>query len=324
MKKEADCKSPLSSDTDVHLTPMQIAYQRYLDRERSNTDRRWCAVVVHINELLEDAAERGVIEGGPVLVLEQEEMLKTVDTFHDVSPARLRHDGHKRKGRSLDTSEAHELDLIEHFLAGEFDKEFCFQHALERARGGDWFPLWGYFNECVRPGICASLAINFGVYVCDGTVEDADDILQDAWEKTLQHFPRLVFDDHYRFFGWFKRLASNRVMDIIRRRSPFYELNLEDKVAEYFGAYAVFRATDIERALEIRRMLLAMESQTQRDVIILKYFLGYTNLDVARILGGKTEGSIKSLQHRALGALGRMIELIDSEGESLKRTRIKH
>jgi RNA polymerase sigma-70 factor (ECF subfamily) len=41
-------------------------------------------------------------------------------------------------------------------------------------------------------------------------------------------------------------------------------------------------------------------------VIILKFVEGLSNAEVAQILG-KTEGAVKSLQHRALNALHRLM-----------------
>jgi DNA-directed RNA polymerase specialized sigma24 family protein len=41
-------------------------------------------------------------------------------------------------------------------------------------------------------------------------------------------------------------------------------------------------------------------------VLTLKFVFNFQNADVAKILG-KTEGAIKSLQHRALGSLQKQI-----------------
>jgi RNA polymerase sigma-70 factor (ECF subfamily) len=51
----------------------------------------------------------------------------------------------------------------------------------------------------------------------------------------------------------------------------------------------------------------------QRTVVALKFFEGLSNLEAAKVMG-KTEGAIKSLQYRALGALRR--ELVEMWGES--------
>ena len=48
--------------------------------------------------------------------------------------------------------------------------------------------------------------------------------------------------------------------------------------------------------------LIARLSPEQRQVLTLKFLFGFANAEVAGILG-KTEGAVKSLQHRALATL---------------------
>jgi RNA polymerase sigma-70 factor, ECF subfamily len=47
-------------------------------------------------------------------------------------------------------------------------------------------------------------------------------------------------------------------------------------------------------------------SQAQREVLTLKFAFGFSNADVAAILG-KREGAIKSLQHRAFVTLQKQL-----------------
>jgi RNA polymerase sigma-70 factor (ECF subfamily) len=48
--------------------------------------------------------------------------------------------------------------------------------------------------------------------------------------------------------------------------------------------------------------LIERLSAEQRQVLTLKFLFGFANTDVAGILG-KSEGAVKSLQHRALASL---------------------
>jgi RNA polymerase sigma-70 factor (ECF subfamily) len=48
--------------------------------------------------------------------------------------------------------------------------------------------------------------------------------------------------------------------------------------------------------------LIGRLSAEQRQVLTLKFLFGFANAEVAGILG-KTEGAVKSLQHRALASL---------------------
>ena len=47
-------------------------------------------------------------------------------------------------------------------------------------------------------------------------------------------------------------------------------------------------------------------SDEQREVLTLKFVFNFANADVATILG-KSEGAVKSLQHRALAALQKQV-----------------
>jgi RNA polymerase sigma-70 factor (ECF subfamily) len=66
------------------------------------------------------------------------------------------------------------------------------------------------------------------------------------------------------------------------------------------------RAVDRRLAAECLSAALGHLTEDQRQVILLKFMEDMTNVQVAEILG-KTEGAVKSLQHRALAALRRAI-----------------
>lgn len=58
-------------------------------------------------------------------------------------------------------------------------------------------------------------------------------------------------------------------------------------------------------AIEVREALQALTPE-QRQVILLKYLEGMTNHEVAELMG-KSVGAVKSLQHRALNALHKIL-----------------
>jgi RNA polymerase sigma-70 factor (ECF subfamily) len=59
-----------------------------------------------------------------------------------------------------------------------------------------------------------------------------------------------------------------------------------------------------ERALDRGQIQIALKylTESQRQVIVLKFIEGFDNVSIARILG-RSEGAVKSLQHRALNSL---------------------
>jgi len=98
---------------------------------------------------------------------------------------------------------------------------------------------------------------------------------------------------------WLYRLAHNRLVDYFRQHR---DLPLPDEVD---------MATDEPEALgihaqELRAALLRL-TPDQQQVIVLKFLEGLSNAEIAAALR-KPEGAVKSLQHRALESLRRLLE----------------
>ena len=110
------------------------------------------------------------------------------------------------------------------------------------------------------------------------------------------------------FSAWLYRIAGNLTADYYRkrRRQPL-EVCLEDQLT------LPARIPDPECTAEAHelsaQLAQALEGlgEEQRLVVIGKFGDNMSNLQIAHWLG-KTEGAVKSLQHRALRALGRLLE----------------
>jgi RNA polymerase sigma-70 factor (ECF subfamily) len=106
------------------------------------------------------------------------------------------------------------------------------------------------------------------------------------------------------FGAWMFRIARNRIIDLHRRRKRRGEVDLSETIASSLANPHVLA----ERAIERGQLQVALKHLTpeQRQVIVLKFIEGYDNRSIGQIMG-RSEGAIKSLQHRALGALKRII-----------------
>ena len=107
------------------------------------------------------------------------------------------------------------------------------------------------------------------------------------------------------FSAWLFRIAHNLAVDHFRTRR---RVLVEDEVPEPSGEE---ESSAEERALDSigqAGMLGLIEelSAEQRQVLTLKFVFGFGNLAIAGVLG-KTEGAVKSLQHRALASLERQL-----------------
>ena len=114
--------------------------------------------------------------------------------------------------------------------------------------------------------------------------------------------------DHLRAYLY--RVAHNLVMDLFRGKTSLLEnADLESLPLESDkpGPEAEV-ISDVEGA-RARRMLWLLTAE-QRQVIVLKFYEGLTNKEVAASLE-KPVGAVKSLQHRALQSLRRIYERED-------------
>lgn len=137
-----------------------------------------------------------------------------------------------------------------------------------------------------------------------GDVQAAEDLASDVMLKMLESIQKYNFRG-LPFGAWVFRIARNRLIDLHRRRKRRGEVDLSEKLA---GTLASPESM-AERALERGQLQVALKHLTdeQRQVIVLKFIQGFDNRSVGRIMG-RSEGAVKSLQHRALGALRRVLQ----------------
>lgn len=142
------------------------------------------------------------------------------------------------------------------------------------------------------------------VYYRVGNSALAEDLTGDIFVKML-HGIHSYSVQGVPFSAWLYRIARNRVIDHMRRQPEKAELSLEEARVETIAS----GETSLEQALQRDELLKAVQVLTgdQRQVIILKFIDDLDNATIASVLG-KTEGAVKSLQHRALDTLRQHIK----------------
>ena len=107
------------------------------------------------------------------------------------------------------------------------------------------------------------------------------------------------------FSAWLFRIAHNVAMDHFRASK---RVQPEEEVPEPIGSEQLSAEVAAMRSIGRQSMLQMIESLSpeQQQVLTLKFVFGFGNAEVASILG-KTEGAVKSLQHRALASLQKQI-----------------
>lgn len=128
-----------------------------------------------------------------------------------------------------------------------------------------------------------------------------------AEDLTAEVFVRMVSKIHtYRaaspLLAWLYTIARNLITDHYRQASRKTHLIERTAMSPIDPAAEAHRRM---REAELRTALKRL-TEEQRQVVILKFIERRSNLQIASLLG-KTEGAIKSLQHRALDSLRRLL-----------------
>lgn len=142
------------------------------------------------------------------------------------------------------------------------------------------------------------------IYYRVGNQSDAEDLSADVFLKAWQAI------DRYRqqgvpFRAWLLRIANNLVID--RYRTAKERVTLDELMADSSLENDPVAAAEMKLAKdELRSAILRLKREHQQ-VIILRFVDGLSNAEVAAAMG-KSEGSVRVIQHRALRELRGLLE----------------
>jgi RNA polymerase sigma-70 factor (ECF subfamily) len=137
-----------------------------------------------------------------------------------------------------------------------------------------------------------------------GNKHDAEDLTTQTFLKMLESIKRFRWQSAP-FSAWLFRIAHNLAMDHFRARRRWQP---EEDVPEPPGSEEPSAEFEAMQSIGRQSMMELIDklSPEQQQVLTLKFVFNFANADVATILE-KTEGAIKSLQHRALASLQKQI-----------------
>ncbi|HEX4323975.1 MAG TPA: sigma-70 family RNA polymerase sigma factor [Gaiellaceae bacterium] len=142
------------------------------------------------------------------------------------------------------------------------------------------------------------------LHVSVGNRHDAEDLTTQTFLKMLEKIGGFKWQSAP-FSAWLFRIAHNLAMDHFRARRRWQP---EEEVPEPPGEEEPSAELTAMQTIGRESMLKLIEhlSPEQQQVLTLKFVFNLPNAEVAAILD-KTEGAIKSLQHRALASLQKQI-----------------
>jgi RNA polymerase sigma-70 factor (ECF subfamily) len=130
------------------------------------------------------------------------------------------------------------------------------------------------------------------------TEADALDISQDAFIKAYRHIKK--FKSGNDFFPWFYKILKNLCLDWLKKNKNVNRIPLEN--IRLPGSSQPDNNVKICLWKEIEELSL-----DQREIIVLRYFQGFTYQEIARILN-KPLGSVMSSLHYAKKNLRKKME----------------
>ncbi len=167
---------------------------------------------------------------------------------------------------------------------------------LERARAFDPQAL-GELYDLYSPGLYKY------AYRLLGDADKAEDCLSDTFSRFLQAVKAGKGPREY-LQAYLYRIAHNWITDHYRRRPP-PTFSLEDELGCVDESHPEKEAARRMEQEQVRAALFHLTPE-QRQVVVLKFVEGWNNEAIASMID-KPVGAVKSLQHRALEALRRML-----------------
>jgi RNA polymerase sigma-70 factor (ECF subfamily) len=178
------------------------------------------------------------------------------------------------------------------------DELQTFDQVLAAARAGD---------ESAWSAIYRELAPRVLSYLRARRASDVDDLLGEVFMSVARDIGRFTGNESD-LRAWVFTIAHHRLVDEARARARLVPVaDVPDHtVAAISGGDVELEAVARLSAEDVAR-LLDLLTEDQREVMLLR-ILGGLNLKECAEALGKPVGAIKSLQHRAVGALKRALE----------------
>lgn len=163
---------------------------------------------------------------------------------------------------------------------------------VQAARRGDGEALGRLYDDLL-PRLYAYVAHRIA------TRQDAEDIVAETWLRAVRELQQFRGQGFSAFSGWLFQIARNLIADHYRRSSPTEPVpNGElDRQATGLPLPAQMVEQD-ERRQHVQAAIRALSPRRQ-EVVVLRYFAGLRNQEIAQLLG-LDERTVASHLSRAL------------------------
>jgi RNA polymerase sigma-70 factor (ECF subfamily) len=170
------------------------------------------------------------------------------------------------------------------------------QTRLRQVRSFDHNTLAAIYDEYALP-------LYRYIYRQVGDVDTARDLTSMVFQRLMQALKQGQGPDRH-LKAWLYRTAHNVVVDHYRRQQHRQHLPLNEELL--LATDNPVKLAEQQSSAVLVRSALRQLTPDQRQVIVLKFLEGMSNKEVAAVLD-KPISAVKSLQHRALAALQRIL-----------------
>lgn len=129
-------------------------------------------------------------------------------------------------------------------------------------------------------------------------LHDAEDLVGDSFLYCYEHYTE--YDPNKASFAtWLYLVVNSRIKNYYRDRKETVELDSVSELLRTLSADSVEQAIELSRLRELLYQALNNLTETQRQIVIMKYFHNYSSKKIAERTG-VSEGNVRVILSRAL------------------------
>lgn len=143
--------------------------------------------------------------------------------------------------------------------------------------------------------------------------EEAEDLTHEVFLSAWRNIPSYKHKG-FPFSSWLYQIARNKVIDHFRTRKTTFPI--EEVIERDLDIPALLNTEeDLDIVLDLEKIRLAMQSLTeeQQSIIIMRFVEDMAPKEIAEVLG-KSEGSVRLMQHRAINNLKAILRKTKERG----------
>lgn len=138
-----------------------------------------------------------------------------------------------------------------------------------------------------------------------GNISEAEDLTEQVFLNMLESIKSFKWKG-IPFSAWLFRIAHNQVIDYYRKMSKRQSLPLEDDILD--GGVDTASVAEINLTMDKLKDSIDKLTDLQKQTILLRFVSGLSIAETAKSLG-KSDGAIKALQHSAVAALRKSMNM---------------